>query len=410
MKILSVSLATLSVCVYALDSSFVYVPRDVLPRFPTEQNGEVYVLHEQKQADKLCSVYFGYDARDKRVPSPVSLLRFLYDETEARTRYPKTRDIAEEVARFIANHAEVDTNRRLFFVSFADEASPVQTVPEGVVVISVLGSKENNIDYLYKKEREYGNIFDRFLIAEECKREYKKKTPRIKNFPTKREQASLLLSFLAKKEFQLNLEATLFIYGKEEYKRGLKLPYGVSLFVNKESSYNLELFDLTETRIKRLTVSSFDITKMKFKNTTIEELVLVDGAGLVFFSFSIEMFLISPSMERFEFCVEKVSFGNRLNPKNETFLRLIERVQEGETAAPGKIKKLELSRNGFFWFLQKTRKIAKRQIHVEEFAVTQDGEYNGRETSTKIVVSKKISIRGSARVLLFLEFGPELNH
>ncbi|OIR56693.1 MAG: uncharacterized protein A8A55_2559, partial [Amphiamblys sp. WSBS2006] len=325
MKILSVSLAAIPVCVCALDSSFVYVPRDVLPQFQTEQNGEVYVLHQQKQADKLCSVYFRYDARDKRVPSPVSLLRFVYDETEAKKHYPNAEDIVGEVARFIADSAEVDTERKLFFVSFADGVSPVQEIPEGIVVISVLGTKESNIDYLYKKEREHGNIFDRFLIAEECKREDKEKTPRIKNFPAKRKEAALLLSFLAKKEFQLNPEGPLSVCGEEEYKRGLKLPYGVSLFVNKENSYNLELFDFTETRIKRLTVSSFDITKMKLKNTTIEELVLVDGAGLVFFSFSIEMFLISPSMERFEFYVEKVSLGNRLNPKSETLLKLIER-------------------------------------------------------------------------------------
>ncbi|OIR55896.1 MAG: uncharacterized protein A8A55_3359, partial [Amphiamblys sp. WSBS2006] len=140
--------------------------------------------------------------------------------------------------------------RKLFFVSFADEASPVQTVPEGVAEVSVLGPEENNIDYLYKKEREHGNLFDRFLVVEECKREDKNKTPRIKNLPAKRKEAALLLSFLATKEIRLDLEEALSMHREEGNKWGLKLPYGVSLFVSEESSWCLDLFDLTETRIK----------------------------------------------------------------------------------------------------------------------------------------------------------------
>ncbi|OIR55590.1 MAG: uncharacterized protein A8A55_3664, partial [Amphiamblys sp. WSBS2006] len=108
--------AALAVCVGALGGNFTYIPRDVLPRFQTKQERSIYVLNEQKQADKLCSVYFRCDAKDNYVPSPVSLLRFVYDETEARKRYPNAEDIAEEVARFIADHAEVDTERKLFFV------------------------------------------------------------------------------------------------------------------------------------------------------------------------------------------------------------------------------------------------------------------------------------------------------
>ncbi|OIR55564.1 MAG: uncharacterized protein A8A55_3690, partial [Amphiamblys sp. WSBS2006] len=100
----------------------------------------------------------------------------------------------------------------------------------------VVGSKEISIDYLYKKEKEHGNIFDRFLAAEECKREDKEKRPRIKNIPAKRKETIFLLSFLAAKGFQLDLEAAPSMHGEEENKRGLKLPYGVSLFVSKESS------------------------------------------------------------------------------------------------------------------------------------------------------------------------------
>ncbi|OIR58409.1 MAG: uncharacterized protein A8A55_0806 [Amphiamblys sp. WSBS2006] len=356
-------------------------------------------MREQQIA--LCSVYFRYDASDKCVPSPVSLLRFAYDEIEAKTRYPKTRDIVEEVARFIADHAEVDTERRLFFVSFANCRSPAQTVPGGIAEVSVLGPDENNIDYLYKKAKEHGNLFDRFLIAEECKREDKKKSRRIKNLPGKRKEAVLLLSFLAAKEFQLDLEAALLIHGEEGNKWVLKLPYGVSLFISEENSYSLELFDLTETRIKRLAVSSFDITKMNLKNTHIEELVLVDEVALVFFY---------DSIGRSGFHVEKVSFVNRLNPKSETFLKLIERVHGGETAAPRKIQRFVLNKNIFFWFLEEARSIPQRKIHVEDLIVAQPGKYTGPETETRIVVSKRINITGSACVLRFIEFGPELSY
>ncbi|OIR56487.1 MAG: uncharacterized protein A8A55_2765, partial [Amphiamblys sp. WSBS2006] len=400
MQNISVFVATLSVIVGALDTSFTYIPRDVLPQFQTEQDGEVYVLNEQKQANRLCSVYFRQDAGDKRVTSPVSLLRFVYDETEAKKRYPKARDIGEEVAGFIADHVTVDTERKLFFVSFADEASPVQAAPDGIAEVSIVGSKENNIEYFYKKERDHGNLFDRFLIAEECKYEDKKKTQRIKNFPVKRKEAVLLLSFLAAKEILFDLEAVSGIQ-EEGNKHGLKLPYGVSLFVSEENSCCLELFDLTETRIKKLLMSSFDITRMNLKNTHIEELVLVDEAALEFFY---------DSIERSEFCVEKVSFGNKLNPKNEKFLKLIERVHGGETPAPKKIKKFTLSRNRFFGFLEGARRISQRKIHVEELVVTQTGKDKGPGTETRIVVSKKTSVRGNALILLFIEFGPELSH
>ncbi|OIR55782.1 MAG: uncharacterized protein A8A55_3472, partial [Amphiamblys sp. WSBS2006] len=212
--------------------SFVYIPRDVLPRFQTEQERSIYFLDESKQADKLSSVYFRYAARNKRVPSPVSLLRFVYNETEAKTHYPKARDIAGEVARFIADHAKVDTERKLFFVSFANDVSPVQAVPEGIAEISVLRTKENKIDYLYKKEKEHENLFDSFLITEEYKREDKDKPPRIKNIPAKTKEAVLLLSFLAAKESQLDLETAPSMHGEEGNKRGLKLPYGVGLFID----------------------------------------------------------------------------------------------------------------------------------------------------------------------------------
>ncbi|OIR55720.1 MAG: uncharacterized protein A8A55_3534, partial [Amphiamblys sp. WSBS2006] len=143
--------------------------------------------------------------------------------------------------------------------------------------------------------------------------------------------------------------------------------------------------------------------KMNLKNTHIEELFLVDEAALVFFY---------DSIERSEFYVEKVSFGNKFKQKSEKFLKLIERVHGGEAAAPKKIKRLALNKNNFFSFLEETRRIAQRKIHVEELGVTQGGKETGpeTETSTKIVVSKRITIIGNARVLLFIELGPELNH
>ncbi|OIR55953.1 MAG: uncharacterized protein A8A55_3301, partial [Amphiamblys sp. WSBS2006] len=254
---------------------------------------------------------------------------------------------------------------------------------------------------LYKKEKDHGNLFDSFLIAEESKDEDKERNPRIKNFPAKRKEAALLLSFLAEKEFQIDLEAAASIHGEEENKWGLKIPYGVSLLVSEKNSGQLKSFDLTDTRIKRLLVSSFDITRIDLKNTYIEELVLIDEAALVFFY---------DSMEKSEVCVEKVSFGNKLNPKSEKFLGLIERVHGGETTAPRKIKKVTLTRNSFFDFLEEARRIPQKEIHVEDLGITQSGKDTGPETETRIVVSKKISIKGNARVLRFIEFGPELSH
>ncbi|OIR56519.1 MAG: uncharacterized protein A8A55_2732 [Amphiamblys sp. WSBS2006] len=101
-----------------------------------------------------------------------------------------------------------------------------------------------------------------------------------------------------------------------------------------------------------------------------------------------------------------------MNPKRETFLKLIERVHEGEKTTPRKIKALVLNRDGFFGFLEEARSIPQRKIHVEDLTVAQNGEDTGpeTETSTRIVVSKKIYITGNARVLLFIELGPELNH
>ncbi|OIR57451.1 MAG: uncharacterized protein A8A55_1787 [Amphiamblys sp. WSBS2006] len=400
MQSISVLVAALSVSVCALSGNFTYIPRDVLLQFSIEPERSIYSLIEGDKLNTFCSVYFRDDSRDKTVPSPVSLLRFVYDETEAKTRFQEADDTTEEVARFIAKHITADTRRKLFFVSFANDVYSVQAVPEGIAEISILRIKENNIDYLYKKEREHGNIFDRFLIAEECKREDKGKTSRINNIQVKRKEAVLLLSFLAEKEFQLDLKTVSDIQ-EEGNKRGLQIPYGVNLFVSEERSSSLKLFDLTETRIKRLAVSSFDITRMDLKNTHIEELFLFDETALVFFY---------DSIESSEFYVEKLSFGNRLNPKSEKFLKLIERVREGETAAPRKIKGIALNRNSFFGFLEETSRTTQKEIHVEELIVTQNGKNTGPETSTRIVVSKRISIGGNACVLLFIELGPELNH
>ncbi|OIR55638.1 MAG: uncharacterized protein A8A55_3616, partial [Amphiamblys sp. WSBS2006] len=118
------------------------------------------------------------------------------------------------------------------------------------------------------------------------------------------------------------------------------------------------------------------------------------------------------SMGRSELCVEKVSFGNKLNPKSENLLKLIRRVHEGETTAPRKIKMLVLGMDNFFDFLEETNRTAQKEIHVEDLLVTQKGRESGpkTETSTRIFVSKKISIKGNARVLLFVELGPEISH
>ncbi|OIR55701.1 MAG: uncharacterized protein A8A55_3553, partial [Amphiamblys sp. WSBS2006] len=87
MQNISVVVAALSACVCALGGNLTYVPRDVLPRFPTGQDREIYFLSEGKKPNNLCSVYFRCDTRDNCVPSPVSLLRFVYDETEAKAHF-----------------------------------------------------------------------------------------------------------------------------------------------------------------------------------------------------------------------------------------------------------------------------------------------------------------------------------
>ncbi|OIR55666.1 MAG: uncharacterized protein A8A55_3588, partial [Amphiamblys sp. WSBS2006] len=143
--------------------------------------------------------------------------------------------------------------------------------------------------------------------------------------------------------------------------------------------------------------------KDNFINTTIEELFLFDEAAVDFFYNSIG---------RSELCVEKVSFGNKLNPKSENLLKLIKRVHKGETTAPRKIKTLVFGKGSFFDFLKEASEIPKRKIHVDDLLVTQSGKDSGPKegTTTRIVVSKKISIKGNARVLLFVELGPEISH
>ncbi|OIR56052.1 MAG: uncharacterized protein A8A55_3202 [Amphiamblys sp. WSBS2006] len=182
---------------------------------------DVYILDEEASPSRLCSVLFTPVAKDKTVLSTVSLLRFVYDETEARTHRQEARDIAGEVARFLAEHVIVDTQedtvrvesqntqtmfqltgQKLFFVSFKNGDS-VQAVPEGVAEVSVLGKKENNsVEYLYKKEKEHGNLFDSFLITEECKYEGRWKGSRIRNFPAKRKK--LLFFYLFPQQINLS--------------------------------------------------------------------------------------------------------------------------------------------------------------------------------------------------------------
>ncbi|OIR56109.1 MAG: uncharacterized protein A8A55_3145 [Amphiamblys sp. WSBS2006] len=169
MQNISVFVAALSVCVGALSGNFTYVPRDVLPLFQTEQERSIYVLDESKQPNILCSVYFRYAARNNYFSSPVSLPRFVYDEAEARTHYPNARDIAEEVARFIADHVTVDKNRGC---SLSTSRAPyLQSKQFQKVLPRFLyrGIKRKQDRIFLKKEREHGNLFDRFLIAEEYK-------------------------------------------------------------------------------------------------------------------------------------------------------------------------------------------------------------------------------------------------
>ncbi|OIR58380.1 MAG: uncharacterized protein A8A55_0837 [Amphiamblys sp. WSBS2006] len=420
MKILSVLLAALSVRTSTFDCDFAHVSEKLLPQFQTEKERDVYILDEKTSPNRLCSVLFTPVAKNKTVPSPVSPLRFVYDETEAKKHCQEARDIAGEVARFLAEHATVDTQagtvrvasqntqtvfkiteQKLFFVSFKNGELSVQEVPEGIAEVSVLGPQKNNIDYLYKKEKEHGNLFDSFLIAEECKHEDRWKTPRIRSIPRKRKEAALLLSFFAEKESQLDLEVAKEIHEEEGNKTYLKIPYGINLFVSEENSCCLKLFDLTDTKIKKLIVSSFDITRMDLKNTSIEELFLFDEAAVVFFY---------DSIGRSELCVEKLSFGSKSKPQSEKVLKLIERVHMGDNVTPRKIKRLVLGRGNFFDFLEEANRATQKEIHVEDLFVTQKGKDSGPKEGTRIVVSKKINVKENACVLRFIELGPEISH
>ncbi|OIR56040.1 MAG: uncharacterized protein A8A55_3214, partial [Amphiamblys sp. WSBS2006] len=54
----------------------------------------------------------------------------------------------------------------------------------------------------------------------------------------------------------------------------------------------------------------------------------------------------------------------------------------------------------------------QKEIHVEDLLVTQGGKDSGPKegTNTKIIVSKKINIKGNPCVLRFIELGPEISH
>ncbi|OIR56974.1 MAG: uncharacterized protein A8A55_2271 [Amphiamblys sp. WSBS2006] len=112
------------------------------------------------------------------------------------------------------------------------------------------------------------------------------------------------------------------------------------------------------------------------------------------------------------FRVEKFSFGGKSKPQGKKILKFIERVHGEENVTQGKIKTLVLCRNNFFDFLEEASRTPQKEIHVEELLVTPKWKDNvpETETNTKIVVSKKVNIRGSACVLLFIELSPELNH
>ncbi|OIR55967.1 MAG: uncharacterized protein A8A55_3286, partial [Amphiamblys sp. WSBS2006] len=152
-------------------------------------------------------------------------------------------------------------------------------------------------------------------------------------------------------------------------------------------------------------VSSFDIAKMNLKNTTIEELFLTDEAAIEF---------LYSSAGRSEPCVEKFSFGGKSTPNSESFLNLFERVQGGESVAVRKIKRVIFGKSSFFDFLEEANRTGQKEIHLEELIVAQNGRESGPETgtstSTKIVVSKSINIRGNPCVLRFIELGPEISH
>ncbi|OIR57189.1 MAG: uncharacterized protein A8A55_2053 [Amphiamblys sp. WSBS2006] len=167
-------------------------------------------------------VYFPPTEKGKRVPSPVSLLRFVYDETEAKTFYLEASDIIEEVARFVSEHVagviETDTVRvepyskhqtefllaeQNPFLSLSNTQSVVQALPEGIAEVSIVRQKKTTSAIVTKKK--HRNFVDWFLIIEECRCE--DRWPATRNFPTRRKEAALPRPF-SQKEFLFDPETT----------------------------------------------------------------------------------------------------------------------------------------------------------------------------------------------------------
>ncbi|OIR56125.1 MAG: uncharacterized protein A8A55_3129, partial [Amphiamblys sp. WSBS2006] len=292
-------------------------------------------------------------------------------------------------------------------------------VPKDIAELSILKQdeksfeyrfrRENIVDYYrYKKGKEHGSHFDNLLIVDDTlEHGDKKNPPRIKNFPTERKEAVLLLSFLAEKELVLELGEIQDTHPEEENKWGLELPYGVNLFVNEESSCYLELFDLTNTRIKKLCVSSFDIAEVNLKNTHIEELFLVDEAAMEFFY---------NSMEKTTLKVDQFSFGFESYREDKTISRTLRWIYEQKKPTPRKIKCLSLKKDNLFGLLEEAKRINQREIHVEELSIknykrlTEAQKKVAAQPETKIFVNKRLELRGNVFVLLYIELSPELKH
>ncbi|OIR58455.1 MAG: uncharacterized protein A8A55_0769 [Amphiamblys sp. WSBS2006] len=414
--------------VYALgqDSCFAHVSESVLPRLNPAKEHEIYLLKKAEQPQLLSSIYFASTTEH------TSVFRFVYDEKEARRFYPNTEDkhIVEKTTSFIASHTAVDaetntvrivsqnkeevfqlSEKRLFLVSFSHGQPSIQVVPNGVAEVSVGERTKTSTFYRYRKEGEHEGLLDNLLVAEECSEEKHKVIERV---PGKTKDADLLLSFLAAKEFQINL--------REELDREcrLRIPYGVCLlFSEKSSGCLMKTFCLENTRIKRITAAAFDITKTSFRlqRTRIEELFLSDIVAIRFFYESIE--------KTQELDIEKLSFGGffcqkdrnasdidrLLQQKDKNILKIIGwGCKRNPKKTSPKIKKLLLEKTNFFCFLEEAAKTGEREIHVEELSVAQRGEASAPETDTKIFVSKKLKIEGNIRVLLSIVLGPELNH
>ncbi|OIR58891.1 MAG: uncharacterized protein A8A55_0325 [Amphiamblys sp. WSBS2006] len=417
---LSLLLAT-SVCVLgerADHTVFAYVPKEVLPRLQTEEQ-EFYVFKEQTQPKKLSSVYFASTTQPRNPQTPVSLLRFVYDETEAGrfgylTKKSAARCAKETAAWFIAECVSVDVRRKCvtvksaaesaafpqskqktFFISFGKDVS-VQIVPDNIAGFFTQEKKHQATPCVHVRHEPYRDLFDNFVASDIPKSTHQTKT--ISVLPTKRKNLLPFLSFLVKNKIQLRAEHEIEVSDGDT--RKTRIPEGLSLFLGSTYKSFLSCFSLENTRLACLAVSSIDFAQISLRNTHIEELFFHDSPAIETF-YRLRNCLGETRIDTFSFKTE----GSSDEKVAKTIRWVYARDPEN---APQKIKQLVL-KNNVSDFLEEAWRNRLGRIHVEDLFLCQD-EYTPLPDTGRVFVSRKLVLRGSVFLFFAVELGPDLDH